>query len=50
MLGALLDRIRDAATAGAYVNLLADPPGVGLYKRHGFELTAPGSVGMAVRL
>jgi ribosomal protein S18 acetylase RimI-like enzyme len=50
VLAALLDRIRAAAPAGAYVNLLADPPGVRLYERHGFATTAPGSVGMAVRL
>jgi GNAT superfamily N-acetyltransferase len=50
VLAALLDRIRAAAPPGAYVNLLADPPGVRLYERHGFEATAPGSVGMALRL
>jgi len=50
VLGALLDRIREVAPPGAYVNLLADPPGVRLYERHGFEATAPGSVGMAVKL
>lgn len=50
ILGALLDRVRAAAPPGAYVNLLADPPGRRLYERHGFADTAPGSVGMAVRL
>jgi GNAT superfamily N-acetyltransferase len=50
ILGALLDRVREAAPPGAYVNLLADPPGVRLYERHGFEATAPASVGMALRL
>lgn len=50
VLAALLDRIRTVAPPGAYVNLLADPPGVRLYERHGFETTAPGSVGMAARL
>lgn len=50
VLAALLERVQTAAPAGAYVNLLADPPGVRLYERHGFEATAPGSVGMAVRL
>ena len=44
---ALLDRIRARAPAGAYVNLLADGPGRGLYARHGFVETAPTSVGMA---
>lgn len=47
MLAVLLDVIRDRAPAGAYVNLLADPPGRRLYQRHGFRETAPGSVGMA---
>ena len=50
ILGALLDRIRRQAPPGAYVNLLADPPGRPLYARHGFVETAPGSVGMALRL
>jgi ribosomal protein S18 acetylase RimI-like enzyme len=47
ILTALLDRIRRDAPAGAYVNLLADPPGRRLYERHGFRATAPGSIGMA---
>ena len=46
----LLDRIRARAPAGAYVNLLADPPGRRLDARHGFAETAPHSVGMALRL
>jgi GNAT superfamily N-acetyltransferase len=50
ILGALLDRVREVAPPGAYVNLLADPPGRRLYERHGFAETAPGSVGMALRL
>ena len=50
ILAALLDRIRAAAPPGAYVNLLADPPGRRLYERHGFTETAPHSVGMALRL
>jgi len=50
VLGALLDRVREAAPPGAYVNLLADPPGRRLYARHGFTETAPGSVGMALVL
>jgi ribosomal protein S18 acetylase RimI-like enzyme len=49
ILAALLDRVRAAAPPGAYVNLLADPPGRRLYERHGFRDTAPGSVGMALR-
>jgi ribosomal protein S18 acetylase RimI-like enzyme len=47
ILTTLLDHIRRDAPAGAYVNLLADEPGRRLYARHGFEPTAPGSIGMA---
>ena len=50
ILTALLDRVREAAPPGAYVTLLADPPGRRLYERHGFADTAPGSTGMAVLL
>ena len=50
VLTALLNRVREVAPPGAYVNLLADPPGRPLYKRHGFSETAPGSVGMALLL
>jgi GNAT superfamily N-acetyltransferase len=50
VLGALLTVVRARAPEGAYVNLLADPPGVRLYERHGFRATAPDSVGMAVWL
>lgn len=46
----LLARVRAGAPPGAYVNLLADPPGRGLYARHGFRETAPDTVGMALRL
>jgi ribosomal protein S18 acetylase RimI-like enzyme len=50
VLTTLLAHIRDHAPPGAYVNLLADPPGRGLYARHGFADTAPHSTGMALRL
>ena len=50
ILRSLLERIRAGAPPGAYVNLLADPPGRRLYARHGFAETAPHSVGMALRL
>lgn len=50
VLTALLQRVRAHAPAGAYVNLLADPPGRRLYARHGFTDTAPHSIGMAVWL
>ncbi|AIG74584.1 MULTISPECIES: GNAT family N-acetyltransferase [Amycolatopsis] len=45
VLEALLAAI-DTAAPGAYVNLLGDPPGWRLYKRHGFVETAPGTIGM----
>ena len=45
----LLDRIRRDAPPGAWVTLLADPPGRRLYARHGFTDTAPDSIGMALR-
>ena len=50
VLGALLDRIREIAPPGAWVNLLADPPGRALNARHGFTETAPESVGMGLIL
>jgi ribosomal protein S18 acetylase RimI-like enzyme len=43
----LLAEIRSRAPAGAWVNLLADPPGRKLYASRGFTETAPGSLGMA---
>ena len=46
----LLDQIRARAPRGAYVNLLADPPGRPLYARHGFTETAPDAVGMGLLL
>jgi GNAT superfamily N-acetyltransferase len=46
ILTVLLERIRREAPAGAYVNLMADPPGRRLYARHGFTPTAPDSIGM----
>jgi GNAT superfamily N-acetyltransferase len=48
VLDALLTEVRTRAPAGAYVNLLADGPGVRLYERHGFRATGPVSVGMAL--
>jgi ribosomal protein S18 acetylase RimI-like enzyme len=49
VLDELLDRIRRDAPLGAWVTLLADPPGRRLYARHGFTDTAPDSIGMALR-
>ena len=50
ILTALLERIRREAPPGAFVNLIADPPGRKLYARHGFTATAPDSVSMAMIL
>lgn len=47
---AIMDRIRQEAPPGAYVNLLADPPGRKLYQKHGFVETAPQEVGMGLLL
>lgn len=47
ILTALLERIRREAPAGAFVNLIADPPGRELYARHGFTPTAPDAISMA---
>jgi GNAT superfamily N-acetyltransferase len=41
ILTALMDHIRTHAPPGGYVNLMADPPGMGLYERHGFERSTP---------
>ena len=48
ILGWLLTRIGQVAPPGAYISLLADEPGRRLYERHGFEPTAPRSIGMAI--
>jgi ribosomal protein S18 acetylase RimI-like enzyme len=45
ILDALLLAI-DNASPNAQVNLLGDPPGWKLYKRHGFIETAPDTIGM----
>jgi GNAT superfamily N-acetyltransferase len=50
VLTALLDRIRETAPAGAYVTLMADPPGRRLYTRHGFAEDRDASIGMALLL
>jgi ribosomal protein S18 acetylase RimI-like enzyme len=48
MLTHLLSVIRHATPTGAYVSLIADAPGRRLYQRHGFQPTAPRSIGMAL--
>ncbi|ODH33141.1 hypothetical protein ACO22_03333 [Paracoccidioides brasiliensis] len=50
VLARLLERIREVAPPGAWVSLLADPPGRKLYAKHGFKETAPHSIGMALDL
>ena len=50
VLAYLLDTIRQRAPRGAYVSLLADPPGRPLYARYGFVESAPDSVGMVLVL
>ena len=46
----LLEQIRQRAPGNAYVSLLADPPGRGLYARSGFVESAPDAVGMVLLL
>lgn len=46
VLTSLLDEIRDRAPEGAYVTLMADPPGQRLYEQLGFERPTNGSTTM----
>ena len=46
----LLEVVRREAAPGANVTLMADPPGLRLYRRHGFVDSAPTSVGMTLTL
>ena len=46
----LLDQIRATAPPGAFVSLMADPPGRSLYARHGFTEDRDASIGMAMWL
>lgn len=50
ILSALLERVAAESPPGAFVTLLADPPGRRLYERHGFRATAPDSIGMSLTL
>jgi ribosomal protein S18 acetylase RimI-like enzyme len=45
---ALMQYIRESAPNSAHVSLLADGGAQALYRKFGFELTAPDSVGMAL--
>ena len=47
---ALMNWLRSNAPPSAYVCLIADHGAPALYKKFGFEPTAPVSVGMAIRL
>ena len=49
-LGQLRQEIADRAPAGAYVSLMADPPGRRLYARHGFQDRHDVSAGMFCRM
>ncbi|EEP78818.1 conserved hypothetical protein [Uncinocarpus reesii 1704] len=44
----ILSHLRSRASPGAWITLMADPPGRRLYQRHGFTETAPASIGMAI--
>ncbi|EPS44922.1 hypothetical protein H072_1076 [Dactylellina haptotyla CBS 200.50] len=46
----ITDWLKANLPKGAYVSLLADGEAYRLYEKFGFELTAPASVGMALRL
>jgi GNAT superfamily N-acetyltransferase len=48
VLSALLERITEHAPPGAFVSLMADPPGRKLYARHGFTEDREASIGMAL--
>lgn len=47
---ALVNYLREHAPSSAYVCLIADGGAPALYRRFGFEPTAPASIGMALRL
>lgn len=47
VISALMERLVAAASARAYVSLIADGDARHLYARYGFETVAPASIGMA---
>ncbi|KAF3931612.1 hypothetical protein ABW20_dc0100303 [Dactylellina cionopaga] len=47
---AITDWLKKELPPGAYVSLIADGKACKLYEQFGFELTAPTSVGMALRI
>ena len=50
IMAALTDRLREAAPSRAHVALIADGEAHRLYVQYGFTLTAPGGVGMQMRI
>ena len=50
IMAALVARLREAAPSRAHVALIADGEAHRLYARYGFTLTAPGGVGMQMRI
>jgi len=46
----IMTYLEQNAPASAYVSLIADHGAPALYARFGFELTAPASVGMAIKM
>ncbi len=49
IMDALMHYLKENAPRSAYVSLIADHGAPALYKKFGFEFTAPESVGMAIR-
>lgn len=50
IMASLMAYLRENAPSSAYVSLIADEGAPALYRRFGFEFTAPESVGMALKL
>lgn len=50
IMAALMDHLRQHAPKSAHVSLLADGTAHKLYSQFGFEISAPGSQGMILRL
>ena len=50
IMDALAERLREAAPSRAHVALIADGEAHRLYAQYGFTLTAPGGVGMQMRI
>ncbi len=50
LMQAMVDKLRKDAPAGSIVTMLADGETYRLYEKYGFQLSAPGSLGMLLRL